>query len=225
MTDATNQGGNNGGQGGDAAAAAAAAASAAAAQQTPEQKAAAEAAAAAAANQTPEQKAAAEKAAAEAAKVGAGKVPEKYEAFKLPEGVTFSAELQTGLEAFARKSGLDQAGAQGLAEFAAEQLKALNAAADKTRADWLAAAKADPEVGGDKLTPALAGGAEVIATFGNAEFKAYLDKSGLGNHPEMIRMFARIRAAISQDKFVPGGRAPAPKGDARTLYPNSNMNP
>jgi hypothetical protein len=216
--------------------AAAQAAAAAAAQQTPEQKAAADKAAAdaaaASAAQTPEQKAAAEKAAADkaAADKAAGKTgaPEKYEAFKLPDGVTFAPELQAGLEGFAKKAGLNQEGAQELATFAAAQIQGITAQAEKVRNDWKAAAEKDPEIGGDKLPKALADGAAVIATFGGAnatEFQKYLDTSGLGNHPVLIKILANVRAAISDDKFVPSGKKSAETKDARSMFPNSNMNP
>lgn len=215
-------------QQGDAAAQAAAAAAAAGAL-SPEakataDKAAADAAALAAGAQTPEQKAAAEKAAAEA---GRGKAPEKYEAFKLPDGVAFAPELQAGLEGLAKKHGMTQESAQELASFAAAQLQGIDQKAGQLRADWRAAAEKDPEIGGDKLAPALAASAQVIATFGGkdaSEFKDFLDKSGLGNHPVLVRVLARVRGAISDDKFVSGDKAP-PAKDARTLYPNSNMNP
>lgn len=154
-----------------------------------------------------------------------GKAPEKYEAFKLPEGVQFAPELQQGIEEFSRANNLGQDAAQGLADFTAKQIQGLNAKAQAQRDAWRDAATKDPEVGGDKLEPALAAGAKVLDTFANAEFRAYLNTSGLGSHPEMIRAFARIAGAISPDKFVPSGGTPPPPKDSRTLYPNSGMNP
>lgn len=159
------------------------------------------------------------------AKTGA---PEKYEPFTLPDGVKFSPELQSGLEGFAKKAGLTQEVAQELAGFAAAQLQQLDTLAANQRQAWLEAAQKDPEIGGDKLTPAVTAAADVIAAFAGqdaTEFKQYLDKTGLGNHPVYIKIMARVRAAISEDKFVPaGGKQPA-ASDARSLYPNSNMNP
>lgn len=154
--------------------------------------------------------------------------PEKYEPFTLPDGVKFSPELQTGIEGFARKAGLSQEVAQELAGFAAAQLQQLDALAANQRQAWLEAAQKDPEIGGDKLTPAVTAAADVIAAFAGqdaTEFKQYLDKTGLGNHPVYIKVMARVRAAISEDKFVPAGGKQPTASDARSLYPNSNMNP
>mgnify|MGYP000700477353 CR=1 FL=1 len=63
---------------------------------------------------------------------------------------------------------------------------------------------------------------KALDTFGTPEFRTLLNESGLGNHPEMIRMMFRAGKAISEDKFVPAGSG-SPKGAkdaANALYPN-----
>ena len=52
-----------------------------------------------------------------------------------------------------------------------------------------------------------------------------LEESGLGNHPEVIRVFYRAGKAISEDRFVAGQAGKTNQGDARRLYAASNMNP
>lgn len=163
---------------------------------------------------------------APSAPAAAAAPPAEYK-FNLPEGVAFSPEMQSGITDFAKKAGLSQEHAQGLVDFAAAQLQAIDAKASEVRNGWKAAAEKDPEIGGEKLAPALAAAAEVIAAFAGqdaTEFKQYLDTTGLGNHPVLIKVLARVRAQISSDKFVQGGSPPAPQ-TAQSFYPNSNMNP
>lgn len=80
----------------------------------------------------------------------------------------------------------------------------------KIRSDWLAEAKADPEMGGAKFDETVALAAKALDHFGARSekndkgeetngFRKLLNESGLGNHPDMIRMFRSIGAAISED--------------------------
>lgn len=94
------------------------------------------------------------------------------------------------------------------------------------RAAWLESAKADPEIGGDKFDASLTSAAKALDRFGatkDSDFRALLETSGLGNHPEMIRMFAKIGAAVSEDTSFPrsGSATQAPRTLAETLYPSS----
>ena len=92
------------------------------------------------------------------------------------------------------------------------------------RADWAKRAEADEEIGGKnwKSTQALA--ARALDAFGaekGSEFRALLDETGLGNHPEMIRMFKKIGEAVGEDGVFPRGDAkPAKKSREEELYPD-----
>ncbi len=89
--------------------------------------------------------------------------------------------------------------------------------------EWVAKAKADPELGGDKFDANLAVAKKAMDRFATPEFKAYLNETGLGNHPEMLRMLFKTGQAISEDKFVPSNQGNAKARDAaKTLYPSSN---
>lgn len=43
-----------------------------------------------------------------------------------------------------------------------------------------------------------------LTQFGSPEFKKHLDDTGLGNHPEMVKMFVAIGKAMAEDTFVKG---------------------
>lgn len=157
--------------------------------------------------------------------------PEKYE-FTTPDGVTLDADLLGEFEGVARELNLPQDKAQmvvdKLAPKVAERMAAQQqAVVQQARADWLAASKSDKEFGGDKLAENMGVVSKAMSSFGTPELRALLDESGLGNHPEVIRAFYRAGKAISEDRIVTGNTGPAsgmPKTDARSLYPNSNLN-
>ena len=52
-----------------------------------------------------------------------------------------------------------------------------------------------------------------------------LNESGLGNHPEVIRLFYRTGKAMSEDSLIVGAASKGLSKDARNLYAASNMNP
>ena len=207
-----------------------AAATAVAATHTPEQKAAADAAAAAAVTQkaaadaavtqTPEQKAA-----AAAAATPASTAPEKYTDFTLPEGVTLDAKVIEAFSKTAKTLGLSQGNAQLVISEIAPVFKARGESAiAQVRADMLAASKADKDIGGGKFDTSVGLAKLAMEAHFSKEFNAFLNLTGLGNHPEMIRGLAKIGKPLAPDGWVPGSKDAQTKGDARSWYPNSLMN-
>lgn len=170
-------------------------------------------------------------------------VPEKYEDFKLPEGLTLEGETLTKASELFRGLGLDQAGAQSLVDFHAAQLKAATdapkAAFETMLTDWRAKQAADPDIGAK--APAIKenigkGWAGLIASSGElapkvatevAEFKAAMDLTGVGDHPAFVKVMNRILSKFVEPGHVNGGgpapvKAPGegPKSAASALYPN-----
>jgi hypothetical protein len=90
---------------------------------------------------------------------------------------------------------------------------------------WEASTKVDKEFGGDKFDENLAIAARARDQFGTPELRTLLQKTAVGNHPEVVRFFYRVGQAISQDGFVPGKSGTPGTRDARGMYANSNMNP
>ncbi len=149
-------------------------------------------------------------------------VPEKYE-FKPPEGVEFD-EATIGVYAeAAREAGLSQEAADIVLNKIAPHLAQQQAARlAEARNDWAQQSRADAEFGGEKLDENLAVAKKAVEALASPELKTLLEQSGLGNHPEIIRMFYRAGRYLSQDAFV-GGKA-AQVGVQR-MFPKSNMNP
>ncbi len=70
--------------------------------------------------------------------------------------------------------------------------------------DWAEQTKNDPEIGGRNLKRALKDAAYALDRFGDWELYGYLDDSGLGNHPDVIRLFSKAGA------YARSQRAPEP---------------
>jgi hypothetical protein len=172
-------------------------------------------------------KAEADDAAAEAEQARLDLVPEdgKYD-LKMPEGVEVDADLLAAVAPAFKDLELTNGQAQALADkfIAVEQAKATKAAEQwaKTTSDWVDTAKADPEIGGAKWDATVKASAGIVDRFGTPALKEYLNSSGGGNHPEMIRLLAKIGAMIGEDNpITPENPGAKPASDAATvLYPN-----
>lgn len=147
--------------------------------------------------------------------------PETYE-FTAPEGQQYSDDVISAYSEVARDIGLTQEQAQKVLDrmspaMAEAQTKQLDAA----REGWVAAVKADKEIGGDHQAAALAHAARARDEFGTPELRDLLNVSGLGDHPEVVRMFSRVGKALAGDQQVVEGAAPKrDRTAAETLYPN-----
>lgn len=148
--------------------------------------------------------------------------PDKYE-FKAPEGATFDTQVIEQFSEVAKELNLPQDAAQKMLDKVAPVLAARQAEQMQTaRTEWAEAAKADKEFGGEHLNENLAVAKKALDTFGSPELRTLLDTSGLGNHPELIRMMVRAGKAISEDKVVTGGLGSTPDSPAQRMYPGMN---
>ena len=155
--------------------------------------------------------------------------PEQYADFTMPEGVKPHEGLLGELKGLAKEFNLPQDAAQKLADLgvkhgqtlAQQQVDALQTA----RETWAKEVKADVEIGGEKFEASMVAAKKAVDTFADAELKKLLNETGLGNHPSMVRVFAKIGQAISNDRFV-GGRgaqSSTQKSLADKLYPSSKQ--
>lgn len=79
---------------------------------------------------------------------------------------------------------------------------------------WVEDVKSDKELGGEKFAESAELAKSVVARFGTDEFRKNLNESGYGNHPEVVRIFARIGRAMAPDTIVKENN---PSGGARSL--------
>lgn len=145
--------------------------------------------------------------------------PEKYE-FKAPEGAAFDPGIVEAYSGAAKEAGLSQDAAQKVLEKMAPALAARQDAQVKAiHEEWRTASAADAEFGGAKLQENLGVARKAYDTFATPELRTLLDTTGMGNHPEVIRMMYRVGKAISEDKFVAGSAARSgTQNPANVLY-------
>lgn len=139
--------------------------------------------------------------------------------FKLPEGVELDGTAADKFKAIAAELKLPADGAQKVVDLYAG-LKQAEAEAFKNQVEaWGEEVKADKEIGGAKLDENLAAARKAVDTFAPPGLKSLLNSTGLGNHPEMVRMFLNIGKQISEDGIVRGNSAEQkPKDAASVLY-------
>lgn len=145
--------------------------------------------------------------------------PEKYE-IALPDGLVLDEAVFSKAEPVLRELNLTNEQATKLANVIAE-VRASEAEAFVAQVqEWGKATTADPEIGGKALQDTLSAGRRALATHGTPELKALLDNTGLGNHPEVVRFFARVGKTMPvEDKVVTGERSgSSTKSLAEKLY-------
>lgn len=170
--------------------------------------------------------------------------PPTFEAFKLPEGVTVRPEIigefSTILGEFEGAAKADHAAVQALGQRLVDfhvarvndTVKAIQESYQKAWSDQTAAWKKefteDPEIGGNRQRTTVDSALNFIRNHGGSEvqqaqLRDLFNKTGIGNHPAMIRLLANAGMAMSEGRPL-AARAPAaqPKSKTQTLYGKSS---
>lgn len=152
--------------------------------------------------------------------------PEKYE-LKAPEGFTFDEKTIADFEPVARELNLTNEQAQKIAEWDAKRMAEITQRQQEqwgqTTAKWVDDVKADPEIGGENLDTSVRHAQAALKKFGTPTLKAQMDATGMGNHPELVRVFARIGKAMAEDTFVSSSVSGDGQMDpAKKLFPGMN---
>jgi len=159
--------------------------------------------------------------------------PADYD-LKLPESSSLDQAHVDEIAEFSKKQGLSKDQAQAyldrestvigeVMQNAQKIVEDNNKAAMETASEqWKEELKNDTEIGGDKANES----AELSKRFTDAyfpeELKTWLDETGMGNHPGVIKGFrkAALDLGIGDDKVVKDvGRIPKRKSDADLFYP------
>lgn len=150
-------------------------------------------------------------------------VPEDgvYE-FELPEGVEISEADTAFWSKEFKELGLDRNTAQKLVGLQSQQrlaeMQGYVDAAETQQAEHLAAAKNDPEIGGDNWDATVANANKGLAALGGNAIKDLIVNSGQGNNPEMLRELSAIGKLFNDDKFEGGTTHEAPKPAEQSWY-------
>lgn len=163
--------------------------------------------------------------------------PEKYEDFKLPEGIKLEGETLTAAQELFKGLGLTQDAAQSLVDFHTKQMtEAANApvnAYNEMRDGWKAAAQADPDIG-PKSAAIKENIGRAFDTLGDpklvADFKEAMNLTGVGDHPAFIKVLNKWATQVTEGRNVRAG-GPSEHGQndkgqttrpnvAQGMYPN-----
>jgi len=135
----------------------------------------------------------------------AAKAPEKYE-LKMPDGSLLDAGAIERTATYAKERGLSNEDAQAVLErdhaTIMSYADAQKAMVSEKLAAWVEDVKADKELGGDNFGKSVELAKRVVERFGTDAFKKALNESGLGNHPELVRVFVRIGRSMAEDTLV-----------------------
>ena len=157
-------------------------------------------------------------------------VPEKYE-FEPPEGVEVDPSKIEGFGETAKELGLSQKQFQQLVEYdikrSAAALEEMSTQFSERINHWAEETKADKELGGEELDANLGLAKQAIDTFGSPQLAKLIDAPsadnpdglGLGNHPEVIRLFYRVGRAISESDLVTGDTKIEGRDSLEKMYP------
>lgn len=135
-------------------------------------------------------------------------VPEEYEEYKAPEGVTFDKDLIGDFNSTAKELNLSQDQAQQLVDIAIKnQTQAFEAQKQQwqnTFVEWNKEIKNDKEFGGINLSDTVIRYKRAMADYGTPELKDLLIQSGYEHHPALIKHFAGLDKKYGEDKSIGG---------------------
>lgn len=159
---------------------------------------------------------------AEPAKEGEGDaepegVPEAYE-FVAPEGITLDPAAVEAFAPVAKDLGLSQSQAQRVVDLYAGLQQSQAEAQAAQAQEWAKQVTTDKEIGGAKWAQNQALIAQARDQFASPELVQLMEQTGLGNHPEVIKMFVRIGKQIADDGHVTGSGHATQPTDYATEY-------
>ena len=159
------------------------------------------------------------------------KADEDY-TLELSEGSHVKQSRLDEIVADARKQGLSKDQAQALVDREQQAISTYleqeKSALEERSQQWVEDVKSDQEIGGEKFGASVEQAKRVISKYASDSLKDMLEKTGLGNHPEVVRLFARVGKEMASDSFVnaPAGNVPVKqaKSYAERLYGNTTPN-
>lgn len=151
-------------------------------------------------------------------------VPLTAESIKLAEGFTLADDVRDNFLGIMNDRTLSPAEqAQKLVDLSANMSKASAEAQEKawadTQTEWQNAVRSDPEIGGDKLEPALGRIAQLAQKYGSSELMEVFALTGAGNNVHMVKFLDKIARDLSEGQPVSGAPATAKPSLASRLFP------
>lgn len=168
--------------------------------------------------------------------------PEKYEDFKLPEGVELKGDQLKAATDLFKQVGLSQEAAQQMIDFHVNQIKSISEGPAKAirdmRTGWRDSVKADPvlSAGGQIKGDVMSSISRAIDSLGAdlaPKFRQAMDETGIGDNPVFVRAFYELSKKVTEGRPVAAG-GPSANGQrnpaagspsaAKAMYPNLPSN-
>jgi hypothetical protein len=141
-----------------------------------------------------------------------------------PEGFEIDDEILAEVAPVFRELNLDNEQANKLMPLAGKLIERITDATEDEfavlRADWARQTKADPKIGQanwPETERLIARALDAAGAPIGSEFRQYLNETGLGNHPEMIRIFRYFGTLVDRPA---GARASSRNDVLDALYPS-----
>ncbi len=136
-------------------------------------------------------------------------VPDAYKFESLPEGYDFSAEAQAEWSGVFKELGLTQEQASKLVEMDAKRQASGAQASEQAAIEfrnqqvskWESELKQDAAFGGANFEANVTVAKQFLADYGTPELSAFLAESGLGSHPEVVRLFHKAGKELGEGKL------------------------
>ena len=130
--------------------------------------------------------------------------PQSYD-LSAPEGFVVDPAVETEFRQFASDNKLSVETVDKLKGLQIKLIEKQTEQHAQMVTNWGNELKADKEIGGQNLPVATAHARAAMKEFFPPEARDILNKTGLGNHPAMVKGMARIGAAMGEGKSVSGG--------------------
>lgn len=147
--------------------------------------------------------------------------PEAYD-FNFSDGYNVDTETLGKFTELAKGLDLTQEDAQKVMDLAVENManaqKIQEQAWLKQREEWAKDIKADKDFGGEKFNETMERAKRSIANFFGEDVLTFLDATGYGDHPGLLKGLAKIDMAVGEDKIVDGKPSEQMKSQAERLY-------
>ena len=146
----------------------------------------------------------------------------KYEPFKLPDGVTADEKRLDSFRDIASRHGLDQNSAQELLDMHLNAIQAYAAQAEQAAVQaktdrirgWRQNSLGDEQIGGSGHHTAMMAAARMrdllVPDARKEAFTAMLEETGIGDHPEFIRIFHNAARLFDEPAAPPIPARPVP---------------
>ena len=152
-------------------------------------------------------------------------VPETYTFKDLPEGYSISEQQLAEVTPLFKELNLTQEQADKLMAFDAKRALAAEEAGLQQRqalvTGWEKSLREDTAFGGANFDANVGVAQKALAQFGTPELSTMLKESGLGSHPEVVRLFHRIGQQLAEGQLHSGSGNQSRKTDAEVFYGKS----